>query len=246
MLKRFLFKQVFIQLFQLYFKLNLKPTPLDLTEKKGIVLAPHPDDESIGMGGTLALYPQQFDVVCLSSGQEVKHPFSSHLEENIRKVELKNALSLSGIETFHCLEIPDQEILTHYARFKTLDFSDADLIFLPNLLDQHPDHKAVAWLLFRYFKDFPNKIKPTLQIAFYEVWNTLALPNAFVDVSAVAETKRSMINAHASQVASKAYAEKILGLNAYRGLLKNVDYAEAFSVVDLPTFEIMVSTMAFL
>jgi hypothetical protein len=38
----------------------------------------------------------------------------------------------------------------------------------------------------------------------------------------------------------------MLGLNAYRGLLKNMDYAEAFSVVDVATFQTMVSTLCFL
>jgi LmbE family N-acetylglucosaminyl deacetylase len=218
MLKLWLFKNVFMQVCQLYFKLNLKPVKLDLATKKGIVLAPHPDDESIGMGGTLALFPKNLDVICVSSGQKEKNVFASNQAENIRKTELKNALSLAGIEAFHYLDIPDQDVLNHYERFKTVDFSEADIIFMPNLLDQHPDHKALVWHLSRYIKDFPKKVKPTLQIAFYEVWNALALPNAFVDISPVADTKRAMINAHASQEVSKAYADKMLGLNAYRGL----------------------------
>jgi LmbE family N-acetylglucosaminyl deacetylase len=245
MLKLWLFKNVFMQVCQLYFKLNLKPVKLDLATKKGIVLAPHPDDESIGMGGTLALYSKNLDVICVSSGQKVKNKNSSNEGVNSRKKELENALTLAGVETFVCLDIPDQEILTHYECFKTLNFSDVDIIFLPNLLDQHPDHKALAWHLSRYIKDFPKKVKPTLQIAFYEVWNALALPNAFVDISSVADTKRAMINAHASQEVSKAYADKMLGLNAYRGLLKNVDYAEVFSVVDIQTFQTTVSTLCF-
>jgi LmbE family N-acetylglucosaminyl deacetylase len=198
------------------------------------------------MGGTLALYPQNLDVVCVSSGQKAKNTIQPNKEANIRETELKNALNLAGVESLLCLGIKDKEVVQHYERFKTLDFSEADIIFLPNLLDQHPDHKALSWHLSRYIKNFPAKIKPTLQIAFYEVWNALALPNAFVDISPVADTKRAMINAHASQVASKAYPDKMLGLNAYRGLLKNMDYAEAFSVVDVATFQTMVSTLCFL
>ncbi len=212
-----------MQVFQLYFKLNLKPVKLDLSTKKSIVLAPHPDDESIGMGGTLALFPKNLDVICVSSGQKAKDTMQPNKDVNIRETELKNALNLAGVESVLCLGIKDKEVLQHYERFKTLDFSNADIIFLPNLLDQHPDHKALAWHLSRYLKDFSSKIKPTLQIAFYEVWNALALPNAFVDISSVADAKRAMINAHESQVASKAYADKMLGLNAYRGLLKNFD-----------------------
>ncbi len=246
MLKSWLFKEVLIQVFHLYFKLNLKPLKLDLANKKGIVLAPHPDDESIGMGGSLALYPQNFQVICVSSGEKAAECFEENGRGHIREKELENALSLAGVEAFKCLRLKDKDVLNHYDVFKSLNFSDADIIFLPNLLDQHPDHKALAWHLSRYIKDFPSRLKPTVQIAFYEVWNALALPNAFVDISSVAETKRAMINAHASQVTSKSYADKMLGLNAYRGLLKNIDYAEAFAVVDIVTFQTIVSTICFL
>ena len=64
----------------------------------------------------------------------------------------------------------------------------------------------------------------------------MSLPQYFIDISKVAQKKSEMINLHKSQIATKDYAQKILGLNSYRGLLKNIDYVESFSVLNTNEF----------
>jgi LmbE family N-acetylglucosaminyl deacetylase len=242
MLKAWFFRHLVLRLFNLYLRLNLKPTTLDVSQYHGLVLAPHPDDESIGMGGTLALFPQHLEVACLSNGNRGVKSVEPSQAGALRQQELQAALALAGIHTHHWLNIPDGAIAQHYAVFKTLPLSTYNLLFVPNVLDQHPDHKAVAQHVYRYFKE--HTPPPQLQLAFYEVWNTHPLPNAFVDISAVANTKQAMIEAHASQVAKKAFG-KVLSLNQYRGLQRDVASAEAFCVVDLPTFNRIVEGLMY-
>jgi LmbE family N-acetylglucosaminyl deacetylase len=240
-LKHWFFAHMILRVFKLYFRLNLKPVALDLSLSKVLVLAPHPDDESIGMGGTLALFPTQCEVICLSHGEKGVKSAGTEETKKIRHFEFEEAMRLSGIKQFAHLNMPDQEILTHLALFKRLDFSSYDYIFVPNILDQHPDHKAVALNLYHCLKE-PCSAKKDLKIAFYEVWNTHPLPNAFVDISSVVELKQAMIQAYASQVSQKAYTSKMLGLNAYRGLQRDLPYAEAFCIVDLASFNEIVET----
>ncbi|XVJ51580.1 MAG: PIG-L family deacetylase [Vampirovibrio sp.] len=238
-LKHWFFAHMILRVFKLYFRLNLKPLALDLSLSKVLVLAPHPDDESIGMGGTLALFPTQCEVICLSHGEKGLKSEGIEEVQSIRQSEFEEAMRLSGVKQFSYLNMPDQGILTHLALFKRLDFSAYDYIFAPNILDQHKDHKAVALHLYHCLKEACSA-KEDLKIAFYEVWNTHPLPNAFVDISTVVDLKKAMIQAHASQVSQKAYTSKMLALNAYRGLQRDLPYAEAFCIVDLLSFNEMV------
>ena len=76
----------------------------------------------------------------------------------------------------------------------------------------------------------------TIQIVFYEVWSTLALPNRFIDISETAEIKAKMLEAHKSQMALRNYLPASMGLSEYRALMPNVRNAEAFLALDEKTF----------
>lgn len=82
-----------------------------------------------------------------------------------------------------------------------------------------------------------KKHKETVQIVFYEVWQSLALPNSYIDISDVVEQKKELIDIYKSQIASRNYTSKIIGLNNYRGLIPNLDYVEAFSVMSVDLFK---------
>ena len=63
------------------------------------------------------------------------------------------------------------------------------------------------------------------------------MPNAFVDITGVVDKKREAINCHQSQVNEKDYTTKIIGLNEYRGMLNNIGFAEAFTILDKKDFQ---------
>jgi LmbE family N-acetylglucosaminyl deacetylase len=234
-----------LQTYQAFFKINLKSESFSLEGKKCLLLAPHPDDESIGAGGTLALYTEKFSVACLTNGNKGIRETLPKQAEVIREKEFRSVMGLLKVPEVFWLNIEDNHLMDGYEVFQQLDLSPYDVIFLPNLLDQHPDHKAVSCLLHRYFKQYPHRAKAGLQLAFYEVWGALPLPNAFVDISSVVELKRSMINAHLSQVEKKDFASMILALNQYRGLNRGVFSAEAFCVMGLSLFFQLVESLAF-
>jgi N-acetylglucosamine malate deacetylase 1 len=245
-LKHWFFKKVLLQTYQTFFRLNLKPTPLHLEGKKCLLLAPHPDDESIGAGGTLALYTSQFSVACLTNGSKGINGNHPEITASLREQEFRAVMDLLKVPEVFWLDIEDTHLLKGYSVFKTLDLSAYDVIFLPNLLDQHPDHKAVSLLVSQYFKEYPTKAKAGLQLAFYEVWSALPLPNAFLNISTVIDLKKNMINTHVSQVSGQDFTEMMLSLNRYRGISRGVGYAEAFCVVGLGLFQQLVDSVAFL
>lgn len=215
--------------------INLKPTELILENTKCLCLVPHADDESIGMGGLLSIYSKLFDVVLLTDGRKGIKDVSTADAVKIREEEFKCALTAGGVNSYKFLRAEDKKLLDNFDLFKTIDISNYDYIFVPNIIDQHPDHKAVSLLLKRLLES-GTKIKSDLKICFYEVWSTLGLVNAFVDISDVIETKKAMINCYKSQIAQKDYEYHALGLNQYRGMLKDKKYVEAFCVLSADDF----------
>ena len=141
------------------------------------------------------------------------------------------------------LDLPDKHIISHQEEFNTIDIQKYDVIFIPYIFDQHKDHKAVSILLLNKLKD--GKYKNNLKIAYYEVWSAINMPQYYVNISNVIQKKKDIINCHKSQTASKNYADKIIGLNSYRGLLKSLEAVECFSVLDVNDFKKIISNLIF-
>lgn len=237
MIKKFLFKKLAFKFSKLTSSINLKPKELNLDENaKCLCLCPHADDESIGMGGLLSLYPNNFDVILLTDGRKGIKEKSTDEVIKIREKEFECAMNVAGIKQYKCLQAEDKKLIDNFNLFKTIEIEKYDYIFIPNIIDQHPDHKAAGLLLKKLIEE-KNNIKKDLQICFYEVWSTLGLANAFIDISDTIEKKKNMINCYQSQTAQKNYEYHALGLNQYRGMLKDKKYVEAFCILTVNDFK---------
>lgn len=235
MIKKILFKKLAYKFAKIVSSINLKPKELVLEEKKCLCLSPHADDESIGMGGVLSLFPENFEVVLLADGRKGIKDLPAEEVIKIREDEFACAMKFAGIEEYKFLRAQDKKLSDSFDLFKTIDISKFDYIFVPNIIDQHPDHKAVNLLLKRLVES-GTKVNPSLQICFYEVWSTLGFVNAYVDISEKIESKKAMIDCYKSQTAQKDYEYYALGLNQYRGMFKDKKYVEAFCVLNIADF----------
>jgi len=235
--KRNLFKKLNYKFAKIIASVNLKPKELSISkDAKCLCLCPHPDDESIGMGGVLSLFNKNFDVILLTDGRKGIKDVSVEEVVKIREDEFKNAMNIAGISNYNFLRAEDKKLFDNFDLFKSINLEKYDYIFVPNIIDQHPDHKAVSLLLNRLL-DSGAKAKSNLQICFYEVWSTLGFVNAFVDISDGVESKKGMISAYKSQTAQKNYEYYALGLNQYRGMFKDKEFVEAFCVMDVDEFK---------
>lgn len=236
LIKSKIFKKIFNKFNKFSASVNLKPTELNLQDKKCLCLVPHPDDESIGMGGVLALFGQNFDVILLTDGRKGIKDKAPEEVTAIRQEEFKNAMQIANVQNHSFLNVEDKKLLSGFESFKAIDISTYDYIFVPNIIDQHPDHKAVSLLLCELFKSGTN-YKKDLKIVMYEVWSTLGITNAYVDISDVVETKKAMINCYKSQTEQKDYVYHALGLNQYRGMFKDKKFVEAFVELGISEFQ---------
>lgn len=116
-----------------------------------IVVSPHPDDETLGAGGTLQLlrdHGARIDLVAVTDG-EASHPDVADLASRRRR-ELRTALDhldVADITQVHHLAIPDGEVCEHE---QTIAQTVADLAHPGSLVigayrdDGHPDHDATG------------------------------------------------------------------------------------------------------
>jgi LmbE family N-acetylglucosaminyl deacetylase len=139
--------------------LDARPWPaLDLDSLGGrrvVVLAAHPDDEVLGVGGLLsALAARGSDIVAFwATDGEASHPRSRAIEpeqlSGLRREESQRALAALGVvpERSVVLGLPDGGMAGQLPALRSAihDLVEPDdVVLAPWRLDAHPDHEAVG------------------------------------------------------------------------------------------------------
>jgi len=79
-----------------------------------LVIAAHPDDEVLGMGGTIALHALRGDdvrVVCITDGSSTQYPGDDELRERKNAEAVAAAKALNAADYVH-LDLPDMRLDT--------------------------------------------------------------------------------------------------------------------------------------
>lgn len=195
-----------------------------------LVVAPHPDDESLGCGGTIALLAAagaNVAVIIASDGEALTGTglSKSQIAER-RRSEAAEACRTLDVGAPRFLGLPDGRLgsemngLTKGIRV-AIDEVNPQAIYVPWFLDGHMDHQAVSSAV------AACSLRDSTEVWGYEVWTPLP-PNRLVDITAVWEKKRAAVEAHKSDPLLDV--DGILGLNRYRSAqdLGAGRYAESF------------------
>jgi LmbE family N-acetylglucosaminyl deacetylase len=207
------------------------PVQLDLTlARRVLVFSPHPDDETLGCGGTLARLAQicPVKVVLVTDGSGAGSlPVGAGVA---RQLEFVKALAVLGVTDSIQLSQPDgffegsQELASRVT--KLLADYKPDWVFLPSPLDYHRDHVRIA----AFLEPLCRNAASVQQLLFYEIWAPVPATHV-VDITDQACIKRVALDQHATAMACGDYQRAVEGLNRYRGLyLGNNRQAEAFWV----------------
>jgi len=116
-----------------------------------LVVGPHPDDQELGMGGTIArLAHQGHDVLLLDMTNGEPTPYG---DPKTRAREAAEAARLLGEGTGAevrrvCLELPNRfvehTLEARHAVAGAIRAHQAEIIFVPYWEDAHPDHRATT------------------------------------------------------------------------------------------------------
>jgi N-acetylglucosamine malate deacetylase 1 len=207
------------------------------TPPKGrvLVLAPHPDDETLGCGGVLVRHHEQGDTVkvVFATDGAAGDPSGYYVENDypaLRREEAKQAGAILGLEEPIFWDYPDgrlSEARDVVGRLAALfETYRPDIIYRPSTREIHPDH----WALGVGVEEALRGYRPAVGDFCYEIWATVC-PTYVIDVSPVWERKQKAIEQYRSQLRYNNYLHMIAGLNAYRTIyLSSARYMEAFEL----------------
>lgn len=209
-----------------------------------VVIAPHNDDEILGVGGTMAkLVKQGHEVI-------VCEVTAGDLADEMVQLQKREAIAsheLMGVKT-HFMDLPVvglKEMNTSELNGvfqKHLIELAPDIVFLPHKGDMHIDHRMTieAAMVALRPVTFPN----LKAIYAYETlsetdWNTPSVDNAFmptlfVDITEEIDVKLEAMKCHASQLCEYPHPRSLEGIRAlamHRGCTVCKAYGEAFMVL---------------
>ncbi|MBN2361803.1 MAG: PIG-L family deacetylase [Deltaproteobacteria bacterium] len=158
--------------------LELRGKPLDAADlqRPALVFAPHPDDDVLAVGGTIALKRQrgvEVGVVYLTDGRRAPSSLTPSRLARRRHREALAALKTLGVVAGQArfLDFEDGQLAQHERAAQgqvaeILDRQAADQLFVPLPWDGHRDHEAA----FRIVRAAARSCQRRHQVLAYPVW----------------------------------------------------------------------------
>lgn len=213
-----------------------------------LVIAPHPDDEVLGCGGTIAMHVANGDKVYVCVVTKGCPPlFGEDFVIRVRK-ECVEADKLLGVTETFMWEFPAamvENVPRHELNDKFCGLIQTlrpDTVYIPNRGDMQLDHKLVVDACMVAMR--PKYKHIVKSIYAYETmsetgWDIPNMSNEFIptmycNISEYIENKIKALERFKTQIADFPNARSVKAVRAlaeYRGAMINVEAAEAFSVI---------------
>ncbi|AKF25719.1 hypothetical protein YH65_10225 [Sulfurovum lithotrophicum] len=200
---------------------EISPLPSGAT----LIFAPHPDDETFSMGGSILKIKESGTVVNLVMMTDG----AIGGDEKIRKEELRQAAEMLGIDDIHFFGAPDQGLVLNsvniYRIIQLIQQYKPINVFFPSPLEYHPDHRTTAWLVWSALQAMAYRGN----VFSYEIANQ-SPANTLIDITAYMDLKTEVMRQYTSQQGQLDYIGTITSMNKLRAftLPGHIQYAEAF------------------
>jgi len=215
---------------------------------KTIVIAPHPDDEVLGVGGTLLRRKAEGSKVAwlIVTGVTAEAGWSE-VKIKQRASEIKKIAALFGFDAVFELNFPttqlDQVPTSNLVEAVSDVFKifEPEEVFLPHFSDAHTDHRIVFDAVIACTKWF--RYKSVKRVLAYETLsetdfglgaNQVFRPNVFVNIEPYLEGKLRAMDIYASELGDFPFPRShkaIQALAALRGVSSGFKAAEAFELL---------------
>jgi|SaaInlStandDraft_6_1057023.scaffolds.fasta_scaffold55572_2 N-acetylglucosamine malate deacetylase 1 len=212
--------------------------------KNILILCAHPDDETLGLGGTLAIHKNNKDnvhVIIFTTGQFGRDESKKGIET--RKLECERACKILGVKTIEFLNYDDQklefvnltELTNHIESF--IKKLKPNTVYTHFWGDMNQDHRRVYEA--SIIATRPKKNSSIKELICYETPSSTDNPmefnnfnpNYFVDIQKVVTTKIKAVKQYKNEIPKSPHprsVEAIQNRAKYWGSTINLNYAEAF------------------
>ena len=214
-----------------------------------LVVAAHPDDEVLGMGGTIARHASEWGdavrILCVTDGSSTQYPGDAERRAQ-KEGEARRAAEVLGVTDYVHLDLPDM-------RLDTIPHADLNVLVEEQIRDFEPsrvysvhpdvnrDHQASFASVAVATRPFPGQ--PARRVLTYAPassteWTPalvgLFQPNCFVDVGATIDRKVAAFACYETEQRPHPHPRNEPAIRAtaqHYGLAAGCEWAEPFVLV---------------
>jgi N-acetylglucosamine malate deacetylase 1 len=213
-----------------------------------LVIAAHPDDEVLGMGGTIALHVDRGDtvrIVCVTDGSSTQYPGDA--ETRARKEgEARRAAAELGVSDYVHLEFPDMKLdtLPHVEINTVVEQQIADLgpqVVYTVQPDVNRDHRALFDSVAVATRPTPDQVvrrvltyAPTSSTEWTPAQLNWFVPNWLVDITPTLGRKLAAFAHYETELREYPHPRSERAIRAaaeFYGASRGCEYAEPFVLV---------------
>jgi LmbE family N-acetylglucosaminyl deacetylase len=213
--------------------------------QKVLVVAVHPDDETLGCGGTLLKHKANNDEIHWLICTQVPYTHSYH---KTREKEIEIVKDMYGFDSVHSLGLDTMHVDEHRVIdliskiSKVINEIKPSIIYLPFKSDVHTDHKKIFEACYSCTKSFRypfiKKIymmEVVSETEFAPATKEEAfVPNVYVDITEYIDKKVEIMSQYKSEMAEAPFPrseDNIRALSIFRGCSCGVKNAESFMLL---------------
>ena len=211
---------------------------------KILVVCAHPDDETLGLGGTIKNHAEKNDyvyVLCFTHGQFDRNDSEKGILE--RETQEKMAFKILGVKNSKFMRYPDQNLDSISLTKLTKDIEMIINEIKPNIVythfwdDMNQDHRRVFEASLIATRQVPKS--SVKELICYETpsstdWGKRTFqPNYFIDISKNIENKLKALKNYKKEINKYPHPRSIKAIRhraSYWGSTVGIKFAEAFII----------------
>ena len=203
-----------------------------------VVISAHPDDEILGVGGTLLKHKKNGDkIYWLITTNIFENQGFTKERISSRQKEIKKISEALEVEKLFMLNYPTMSLSS-----KVFTEIEPEIVYCLNRSDAHSDHRITFDAVMACTKSFRYPF--IKQVLMYECISEtefapqlpekVFIPNYFVDISSFLEEKMNLMKIYESELGNHPFPRSLKNIEAlatFRGASIGVEYAEAFQLI---------------
>ena len=207
---------------------------------KILIIAAHPDDEVLGMGGTIKKLSNknQVNLCVVSEGATAQYTDKKMIK--VRKEACKKSSKILGISDITFLDFPDMglDTIPHLEINKSLEKVISkikpEIVFTTPQHDLNRDHQIVFESTLVATRPFSSSVKEVISYELPGLTKTQFSPNRYVSITKEITQKIKAFKMYKSEVENFPHPRSIKAienLSIQRGIESGLKNAEAFQII---------------